>query len=194
VFEAAYNTDLYFFKKEFYQVILLAGPGVMIGALMLSVVFNFVLGYSSEFNIYGGLTFSSIICATDTVAVNDATAMVFYMIFSNLFKAQGMTPTGAILQFFRLSIGGLALGGAVFILVLVWLRKITKDKILVITITIISCYLTFFLAESVFKVSGLLAVVFLGVMMAMHAKMRLNPETSEMVHIVISLPKQQQLG
>ena len=209
VFEAAYNTDLYFFKKEFYQVLTLAGPGVAVGAIFLAVVFNYILGYSEEFNIYGALTFGAIACATDTVAVlallkelgtpkyfsclfegenllNDATAMVFYMIFSNLFKAKGITAMGAIVQFLRLSVGGLVLGGSVFLVVMMWLRKITKDKILVITITIISCYLTFFLAESVFQVSGLLSVVVLGVLLAMYSKMRLTPETSETVHIVIS--------
>jgi NhaP-type Na+/H+ or K+/H+ antiporter len=209
VFEAAYNTDLYFFKKEFYQVILLAGPGVVIGAIMLALIFNYGLGYSEEFNMFGGLTFGSIICATDTVAVlallkelgtpkyfsmlfegenllNDATAMVFYMIFSDLFKAKGVTTLGATLQFLRLSVGGFVLGSLMFLIVILWLRKITKDKILVITITFLSCYLTFFLAENVVKVSGLLSVVVLGVLMAMHAKMRMNPETLETIHIVIS--------
>ena len=132
VFEAAYNTDLYFFKKEFYQVLLLAGPGVGINAIMLSVVFNVFLGYGAEFSMFGALTFSSIVCATDTVAVlsllkelgapkyfsclfegenllNDATAMVFYMIFSNLFKAKGITAVGAFVQFLRLSVGGLVI-------------------------------------------------------------------------------------
>ena len=209
VFEAAYNTDLYFFKKEFYQVILLAGPGVAIGAIILGLFFSYALGYGEEFNIFGSFTFSSIITATDTIAVlsllkelgtpkyfsmmfegenllNDATAMVFMMVFSSLYKAQGMTAFGAVLQFLRLSIGGLLLGGFIFLLTMLWLRRITKDKILVITITIISCYLTFFLAENVVKVSGLLSVVVLGVLMAMHAKMRMNPEALETVHIIIS--------
>lgn len=213
VFEAAYNTDLYFFKKEFYQVLLLAGPGVAIGAIMLGLVFQYVLGYGSEEtfgkNIFGSLTFSSIICATDTVAVlallkelgtpkyfsmlfegenllNDATAMVFYMVFSNLYKAKGMTALGATLQFLQLSLGGLVLGIVVFVIVYFWLSRITKDKILVITLTIVSAYLIFFIAENVVMVSGLISVVVLGVFMAMYSKMRLPPETGEMVHTIIS--------
>ena len=209
IFEAAYNTDLYFFKKEFYQVITLAGPGVVISSVILAICFNYVLGYGDEFNIYGGLCFGSLASATDTVAVlallkelgapkyfsmlfegenlvNDATAMVFYMIFSDLFKAKGVTPLGALLQFLRLSVGGIALGGFIFLIVIIWLRRITKDKILVITITIVSCYLTFYFAENVAMVSGLLSVVVLGVLMAMHSKMRMNPETAETIHIVIS--------
>ena len=213
VFEAAYNTDLYFFKKEFYQVLLLAGPGVAIGAIMLGVVFQYGLDYGSEEtfakSIFGSLTFSSIICATDTVAVlallkelgtpkyfsmlfegenllNDATAMVFYMVFSNLYKAKGMTAFGAVLQFLKLSLGGLVLGIVVFVVVYFWLSRITKDKILVITLTIVSAYMIFFLAENVAMVSGLISVVVLGVFMAMYSKMRLPPETGEMVHTIIS--------
>ena len=209
VFEAAYNTDLYYFKREFWQVLILAGPGVIISALLLAFTWNYVLGYSDEFNLYGGLTFGSICSATDTVAVlallkelgtpnyfrmlfegenllNDATAMVFYIVFSNMFKAKGMTAFGAVLQFLQLSIGGCFLGSAIFLIVLVWLGSITRDKILVITITVVSGFLTFFLAENVVMVSGLLSVVVLGVLMAMHAKMRMTPEAAEMVHIVIS--------
>lgn len=213
VFEAAYNTDLYFFKKEFYQVLLLAGPGVAIGAIILGVVFQYFLGYGEEEtfsrNFFGALTFSSIVCATDTVAVlallkelgtpkyfsmlfegenllNDATAMVFYMIFSNMYKAKGITAVGAVLQFLRLSLGGVVLGFVMFSIVFFWLRRITKDKILVITLTVVWSYLTFFLAENVVMVSGLISVVVLGVFMAMYSKMRLPPETGEMVHTVIS--------
>lgn len=213
VFEAAYNTDLYFFKKEFYQVLLLAGPGVAIGAIFLGVSFQYFLGYGEEEtfgkNIFGSFTFSSIVCATDTVAVlallkelgtpkyfsmlfegenllNDATAMVFYMIFSNLYKAKGITALGAVVQFLRLSIGGFVLGVVMFIFVYLWLSRITKDKILVITLTIVSAYLTFFIAENVVMVSGLISVVVLGVFMAMYTKMRLPPEAGEMVHTIIS--------
>lgn len=213
VFEAAYNTDLYFFKKEFYQVLLLAGPGVAIGAIMLAIVFQFFLGYGEEEtfarNIFGALTFSSIVCATDTVAVlallkelgtpkyfsmlfegenllNDATAMVFYMIFSDMYKAKGITAFGAVLQFLRLSLGGVVLGFTMFSVVYFWLSRITKDKILVITLTIVWSYLTFYLAENVVMVSGLISVVVLGVFMAMYSKMRLPPETGEMVHTIIS--------
>jgi NhaP-type Na+/H+ or K+/H+ antiporter len=213
VFEAAYNTDLYFFKKEFYQVLLLAGPGVAIGAVMLGFVFQYILEYGNEEtfgkNIFGALTFSSIVCATDTVAVlallkelgtpkyfsalfegenliNDATAMVLYMVFSNLYKAKGMTAIGAVLQFLRLSLGGVVLGFVVFVVVYCWLSRITKDKILVITLTVVFSYLTFYLAENVVMVSGLISVVVLGVFMAMYSKMRMPPETGEMVHTVIS--------
>jgi CRP-like cAMP-binding protein len=56
----------------------------------------------------------------------------------------------------------------------------------VIVIVFVSANLTFYFAEFVFGVSGLLSVVCFGVMMAMHAKMRMNPESAEMVHTVIS--------
>lgn len=183
IFEAAFNTDVYVFKKQLLQVMLLAGPGVLIGAVLLAFGFNYILGYSKEFDIFGGLTFGSICSATDTVAVlallkemgtpknfnllfegenliNDATAMVLMMVFSALFKGgSGMTFWQAILQFLRLSVGGALLGFSIFLVVIVWLRRIVKDKTLIIVIVFASANLTFYFAEFVFGVSGLLSVV-----------------------------------
>ena len=108
-FESAFNADNYVFKKELGQAIILAGPGVIIGAMLLAQSWNFILGYSSEFSFPAAMTFASIVCATDPVAVvallkelgtpikfnlllegesllNDGTAMVFYLVFASIYK------------------------------------------------------------------------------------------------------------
>ena len=83
---------------------ILAIPGVMIGLLLTGLSFHSLLGYGKEFSWSAVLMFSSIISATDPVAVvallkelgtptkfnillegeslmNDGTAMVFYLVF-----------------------------------------------------------------------------------------------------------------
>ena len=61
-----------------------------------------------------------------------------------------------------------------------WIKRIFNDEILVVNITILSCYLVFFVAENVnlgFKVSGILALVSLGLFMAASGKKRIASET-----------------
>ena len=122
IFESAFNADPFILKNEIYQVLILAVIGVAMGAVMLAVSFNYILGYSTELPFSAAMTFGSIVCATDPVAVvallkelgtpvkfnlllegesllNDGTAMVFYIIFSAIYKAEGVTAIGAALQF-----------------------------------------------------------------------------------------------
>ena len=210
IFESAYNSDPFTTKKQLGQILLLAGPGVVVGAMLITLGFNYLLGYSNELSIAGGLTFGSIVCATDPVAVvallkelgtplrfnmllegesllNDGTAMVFYLVFSSIYKEQeGVTFFTAILKFLQLSVGGVLLGAVACFVTLQWLRKIVKDEILTISITFFSCYLTFYIGEAWLGVSGILAIVSLGVLMSMYGKVRINPESEHSVHIVWS--------
>ena len=209
IFESAYNSDPFTTKRQFWQIILLAGPGVVVGALLITLGFNYGLGYSNELSIAGGLTFGAIVCATDPVAVvallkelgtplkfnmllegesllNDGTAMVFYIVFSSIYKAKGISALAIIVKFFQLSFGGVALGAVACWVSVVWLRKIVKDEILTISITFMTCYLTFFVGETYLGVSGILAIVSLGVLMSMYGKVRINPESEHSVHIVWS--------
>jgi NhaP-type Na+/H+ or K+/H+ antiporter len=209
IFESAYNSDPFTIKRQIWQILLLAGPGVVVGALIITIGFNYALGYSSELSVAGGLTFGAIVCATDPVAVvallkelgtplkfnvllegesllNDGTAMVFYIVFSSIYKAQGVTLLGITIKFLQLSLGGVLLGAVACYIAIMWLRRIVKDEILTIAITFMACYVTFFVGETYLGVSGILAIVSLGVLMSMFGKVRINPESEHSVHIVWS--------
>ena len=100
IFESAYNCNWYVFKKAFLNIVLLAGPGVLIGAAMIAFTLKLILGYD-ELTWPMVLMMGSILSATDPVAVvallkelgasvslntliegesllNDGVAMVFY--------------------------------------------------------------------------------------------------------------------
>jgi len=68
IFESAYNCNWYVFKKAMLNIILLAGPGVLIGAVMIAFTLKLLLGYS-ELSWPGVLMMGSILSATDPVAV-----------------------------------------------------------------------------------------------------------------------------
>jgi NhaP-type Na+/H+ or K+/H+ antiporter len=68
IFESGFNCDWYVFKRALINIILLAAPGVFIGAILLAICLKVILGYD-DITWYGALTMGSILCATDPVAV-----------------------------------------------------------------------------------------------------------------------------
>lgn len=69
---------------------------------------------------------------------------------------------------------------------IMWLRRIVKDELLTVSITFFSCYLTFFFAEGYLGVSGILAIVTLGIAMGAYGKVKINPESENAVHHIWS--------
>lgn len=66
-----------------------------------------------------------------------------------------------------------------------WIKKIFNDEILVLNITIISCYMVFFVAEHVsfgFRMSGILALVSLGLFMSAFGRTRISHEADRTIH------------
>ena len=92
-------------------------------------------------------------------------------------KNHPITFFDIISLFLSLTIGGAILGIVFAVASTWWIRRVFNDGILVVSITIISCYLVFFIAENVdigVKVSGIIALVSLGLYMAALGKTRIS--------------------
>ena len=210
IFESAFNADWYIFKKVMTNILLLAGPGVLLGAFLLAFVLKVFLGYGSDdLGWAAALTLGSVISTTDPVAVvallkdlgahakfnlliegesllNDGVAMVFFTLFLNIAKDQSSGVGEVVLNFIQLVGGGPLLGLVIGMLSSLWLKRITRDNILSITITFIACYILFFLAEAQFHVSGILALVTLGLFMSAYGKTKIDTDAKEALHAVWS--------
>lgn len=58
------------------------------------------------------------------------------------------------------------------------ISRVVRDDILSATITIVACYLCFYIAEFTFiKVSGILSIVVLGLFMSAFGKAKIYPES-----------------
>ena len=209
IFESGFNADWHVFKKQFVQIIILAVPCVMVSAVFLAFCIKVILGYSDDYYTWSSaFLFGSILSCTDTVAVisllkevgaskkfnsliegesliNDGTCMVLLQISSELVKGRTKTPTEIIGTFASLTIGGTLLGIVFGIVATIWIRKIYNDEILVVNVTFISCYMLFFIAEFVdlgVKISGIIALVSLGLFMSAFGKTRINAESEHSVH------------
>ncbi|XP_071100546.1 sperm-specific sodium:proton exchanger-like [Haliotis cracherodii] len=203
IFESAFAMEVHTFKKCFFQVLLLAVPGLALMALLTCILALYLFTYGWDWNI--GMMFGSILSATDPIAVvailrdigaskklamvtegesllNDGAAIVLFKVFLNL--ATSTTPSNGgqiVLSFLQVALGGPAFGLLMAKLTLFWLSRIFNDALAEITITLASTYITFYVGEEFLGVSGVLSVVVLGVVMS-SKRTSISPEVETFLH------------
>lgn len=192
IFGEAMSLNWYHVKGGFIQSVILAGPGVLIGAALMGVFAKLLLPYDWPWNL--AMMFGSILSATDPVAVvallksvgaspkltilivgesllNDGSAMVLFTIFYNSVNGTLYTP-GAVVSFmFSAVLGSIVFGIVMGLIAVRWLRTANRplvetDVTIQIAITICCAYITFFVAQNTFEVSGVLACCGAGAMLA----------------------------
>jgi len=207
IFEAAYALHVHTFKKSLGNALILAVPGIMV-AIVITAAIGMAITYSGiglgSWTWPVALMFGSIVSATDPVAVvailkevgaskklatvtesesmlNDGTAIVIFM---TLFATVTGTASegNAVLEFFRVALGGILVGGVIGWLIVSWIKRVFNDALIEITVVIGAAYLTFFVAENIFHVSGVIAVVAFGISMAGPGRTRISPEVSHFLH------------
>lgn len=207
IFEAAFAMHVHTFKKSFTNAFILAVPGIIV-AIVLTGAFVMLI---NTLNIGLGMwtwpvafMFGTIISATDPVAVvsilkevgaskklatliegesllNDGTAIVIFMVF--LSAITGSTEGNhAVVEFLRVALGGVAVGVIIGWLVVSWLRRVFNDALFEITVVVSAAYLAFFVAEHFFHISGVLALVAFGIMMAGIGRTRISPQVAHFLH------------
>lgn len=185
LYSDAMSLDVHLVSKSFKQCLLLAVPGVILGAGMLGVIIKVLVPYGWDWSFCFAL--GSILAATDPVAVvallndagvspkltmlmsgesllNDGMALVCFNIFSRIATGYQYTAYEALAYGLRLALGGPALG-ALFGLAVVWFMGKTASKwehtdvIVQITYTWCCAYLSFAVGEGIAHVSGVLCCV-----------------------------------
>lgn len=141
--------------------------------------------------------------------LNDGVAILLYEIFRDLLIEENELPMGELvakvsIMFVRIAIGGPVFGYVMAKITIFCLARIFNDAVVEITITLVSAYMTYYLAEDVLGmikqitemvyrqqflmnlynrigVSGVCAVVLLGITMSSE-KTCISPEILEEVH------------
>ncbi len=207
VFEAAFAMDVHIFKKTFVNATIMAVPGIIVAifltAFFVASLYYFHIGIE-KWTWTMALLFGAVISATDPVAVvsilkesgaskklgtlidgesllNDGTAIVIFMVIF-----LGLTGEGGegspFVAFIKVSFGGTAVGFIVGWLVIKWIKKVFNDALVEITVIIAAAYINFFIAEHFLHVSGVLALVTFGLVMASYGKTKISPEVHHFLH------------
>ncbi|MCG8378721.1 MAG: cation:proton antiporter, partial [Proteobacteria bacterium] len=181
IFESAINLDARLLMKDLAPVLVLAIPAMLISAALIGLG----LWLIQDFNIIHALLFGALISATDPVAVialfkelgapqrltilvegesllNDATAIVIFNIILGLVATAhfGFSDAGlAIIEFFRVFIGGLLVGTVIGIVLSELLYRIRAGMSSYLIMSIVLAYSSFAIAEHIMHVSGVMAVV-----------------------------------
>lgn len=69
LFESAFHSDWHLFKKQLAQILLLAGPILLVGAFVTAAILVNIVPEELSSGFTGALVFGSIVSATDPVAV-----------------------------------------------------------------------------------------------------------------------------
>uniref|UniRef100_A0ACD5ZDM4 Uncharacterized protein n=2 Tax=Avena sativa TaxID=4498 RepID=A0ACD5ZDM4_AVESA len=203
LFESSFSMEVHQIKKCMAQMVLLAVPGVVISTVLLGAAVKLTFPY--DWNWKTSFLFSGLLSATDPVAVvallkdlgaskklstiiegeslmNDGTAIVVYQLFYRM--VLGTTfDAGSIIKFLsEVSLGAVALGLAFGIASVLWLGFIFNDTIIEISLTLAVSYIAFFTAQDALEVSGVLAVMTLGMFYAAFAKTAFKGDSQQSLH------------
>jgi NhaP-type Na+/H+ or K+/H+ antiporter len=205
IFESAFFTDVHIFMRELWQVLALAGPGVVVASVLTGTFARYAFPYDWSWDT--SLYFGAMMSATDPVAVvallkelgvserlsvliegeslmNDGTSIVVFSVFFD--AATGVAKSDAptiIKQFFRLALGGPAVGIMVGFCSAFFVGFILEDPLSEITTTVVACYGAFLISEGTpVKVSGVLALVVCGLYMSFYGRPRISGNVQERLH------------
>jgi CPA1 family monovalent cation:H+ antiporter len=201
IFESAVNLDARQVSRNIWPILALAIPGLLFSTLIIGSI---VSGFT-EFGFMVSLLLGAILSATDPVAVisifkqlgvperltvlvegeslfNDATSLVLAtlllsILLSGEFSAE--TVVSGFGEFVVVFFGGVLVGWILALITGYTLGGIESDPAIEITLTTVLAYFAFIIAEHVFHVSGIMAVVAAGLVIGSWGKSKISPSTSE---------------
>nr|XP_027097449.1 sodium/hydrogen exchanger 8-like isoform X2 [Coffea arabica] len=203
LFESSFLMEVHQIKRCMVQMLLLAGPGVLISTFFLGSALKLIFPYNWSWKT--SLLLGGLLSATDPVAVvallkelgaskklstiiegeslmNDGTAIVVYQLFYRMVLGQSFN-WGAVIKFLaQVSLGALGIGMAFGFASVLWLGFIFNDTVIEITLTLAVSYVAYFTAQEGSDVSGVLTVMTLGMFYSAVARTAFKGESQQSLH------------
>lgn len=180
VYEAAFLLNYHDLRRELRVILTLAIPGVILTTFLVGGM----VSLGAKIALPSALVFGALIAATDPVAVvalfrslgapkrlqvllegesllNDGTAIVLFNLMLGIALTGQFNLGQSIVEFLLVSGGGIAVGIAAGVLVTQLIGRV-DNALIETTLTTVLAYGSYLIAEYVFGVSGVLAVVAAG--------------------------------
>ncbi|KAJ0095731.1 hypothetical protein Patl1_15672 [Pistacia atlantica] len=203
LFESSFAMELHQIKRCMAQMLLLAGPGVLISTFLLGSALKFTFPYNWSWKT--SLLLGGLLSATDPVAVvallkelgaskklstiiegeslmNDGTAIVVYQLFYQMVLGKSFTWDAIVKFLAQVSLGAVAMGLAFGFVSVLWLGFIFNDTVIEITLTLAVSYIAYFTAQEGAEISGVLTVMTLGMFYAAFARTAFKGESQQSLH------------
>jgi len=197
IYASSSSMNFHIFVKSTRQIFVLAGPGVLIATFLTGALVLFFQPSDYNWTLSSALALGSMLSATDPVAVvallkefnapsnlgiviegeslfNDGTAFAIFLICFTALKGETRDFAESILFFLQLAGGGIALGWTLGAIMVQFIGH-TQDGMVEVITTLVFAYGSFIIAEQI-HVSGVLAVVILGLEMARSGKPLMTDE------------------
>ncbi|KAI5075495.1 hypothetical protein GOP47_0009571 [Adiantum capillus-veneris] len=203
LFESSFAMEVHQIKRCLVQMVLLAGPGVAISTFCTGMLIRYTFPYNWSWSI--SLLLGGLLSATDPVAVvallkelgaskklntliegeslmNDGTAIVIFHLFLELVLGESFSAGTVVVYLSRVALGGVALGAVFGLVSVLWLGLVFNDTVIEITLTLTASYIAYYTAEDEAGVSGVLAVMTVGIFFAVFGRAAFKGETQQSMH------------
>jgi CPA1 family monovalent cation:H+ antiporter len=200
LFEAAFHLNINDLRKDIIPILTFAIPGVILTMAIVGALVSWGTGIPLIF----ALVFGAIVAAIDPVAVialfrtigvpkrlevllegesllNDGTSIVLFgLVVSIAIGETEFNLLTSVIDFIRIAGGGIVVGLILGALISQLINRI-DDYLIEITLTTILAYGSFLIAEEVFHVSGILAVVGAGLVAGSTGPAGMSPTTKNVL-------------
>merc|ERR550534_1936819 len=142
IFGEAMTLNVHMFTQTFFQCLLLACPGVLLGTFATGFCALGIFPYEWSFNF--AMVYGSILAATDPVAVvsllksvgasskltmqitgesllNDGTAIVLFTLFMRFDSNEELDPAEIVTFFLQMMLGGPLIGSCIALVAVIWM-------------------------------------------------------------------------
>jgi len=207
IFESALSLDAHVFRKSLGGITLLALPALLLCTGLTAIFVKFALPADWGWGWNAALLFGVLISATDPVAVvailrelglskrlvtviegesllNDGVAIVFFQIFLAALTVTNFefSVSDTTIHVVKVVGGGLLIGLILAMITSFWIGRIFNDPLIEIPLTLALAYTAMLVAEDLFHVSGIMAIVMAGLWMASKGRTRISPEVTHSLH------------
>lgn len=207
IFESAFSLDAHIFRKSLGNIVLLAGPALIITTSLTAFLMLAITPESWGWTLSYALLFGALINATDPVAVvallrelgiskklvtliegesllNDGTAIVLFTVFlaMSLSGNETFALSEMSFHFLKVVLGGVLIGWLLAQIISRWIGTVFNDPLVEITLMMALAYLAMVIAEHFFHVSGIMALVVAGLYMSSIGRTRISPEVMHFLH------------